>query len=238
MIEDRSLTSGDDAVVMIHQRNEFYRNKLHWMLGVFLLGLIAIIGLTGMLVYMTRNPIHPLYFITDNAGRLIQDIPLGQPNMSTQDVALWAEDAVVAANSYDYANYHAQLQRAQKYFTDYGWRSYMKGLQASNNLEALTKRKLIFLAKVAGQPKLLAEGRVGKSQIYAWKLQIPVVITYLLPPYDGLPGKSKFENAYLFTVLVMRQSVLTSFKGLGIMQIIGASAENAGSQDLLAAPPA
>jgi intracellular multiplication protein IcmL len=236
MSEENKLTRTDDALVMVYSRNEFYQNKFHWMLGVFFLGLIAIVSLIAMLMYLSKNPVHPLYFISDNAGRLIQDIPLQQPNLPTADVAAWAQDAVVAANSYDYANYHAQLQRAQKYFTDYGWRNYMKGLQASNNLEALTKRKLIFLAKVSGPVKLVAEGRVGKTQIYAWRFRIPVLITYLSPPYDGKAGKSKFENAYIFSVLVMRQSILTSYKGLGIMQIIGASAQSASNQDLLLSP--
>jgi hypothetical protein len=236
MTNERSLTGGVDAVVLVHTRNEFYKRKFHWVVAVFFLGLVAIASLSGMLVYLTRNPIHPLYFITDNAGRIIQDIPIQEPNMSTQDVANWVEAAVVAANSYDYANYHAQLQRAQKYFADYGWRSYMKGLQASNNMEALTKRKLIFLAKISGPAKLVHEGRLGKKQTYAWQFQIPVTITYLLPPYDGLPGKSKFENAYVFSVLVMRQSMLTSYKGLGIMQIIGASEQSAGSEDLSDVP--
>jgi intracellular multiplication protein IcmL len=217
MSEENKLTRTDDALVMVYSRNEFYQNKFHWMLGVFFLGLIAIVSLIAMLMYLSKNPVHPLYFISDNAGRLIQDIPLQQPNLPTADVAAWAQDAVVAANSYDYANYHAQLQ-------------------ASNNLEALTKRKLIFLAKVSGPVKLVAEGRVGKTQIYAWRFRIPVLITYLSPPYDGKAGKSKFENAYIFSVLVMRQSILTSYKGLGIMQIIGASAQSASNQDLLLSP--
>jgi intracellular multiplication protein IcmL len=236
MSDERKLTGGVDAIVLVHTRNEFYKRKFHWVVAVFFLGLIAIVGLSCMLVYLTRNPIHPLYFITDNAGRIIQDIPIQQPNMSAADVAVWAENAVIAANSYDYANFHAQLQRAQKYFTDYGWRNYMKGLQASNNLEALTKRKLIFLAKISGPPKLSHEGRIGKKQTYAWQFQIPVLITYLLPPYDGQTGKSKFENSYVFTVLVMRQSMLTSYKGLGIVQIVGASQQNASSEDLLDTP--
>jgi hypothetical protein len=236
MTDERKLTGGVDAIVLVHTRNEFYKRKFHWVVGVFFLGFIAIVSLSCMLVYLTRNPIHPLYFITDNAGRIIQDIPIQQPNMSAADVAVWAENAVIDANSYDYANFHAQLQRAQKYFTDYGWRNYMKGLQASNNLEALTKRKLIFLAKISGPPKLNHEGRIGKKQTYAWQFQIPVLITYLLPPYDGLPGKSKFENSYVFTVLVMRQSMLTSYKGLGIVQIVGASQQNATSEDLLDTP--
>ena len=227
-----------DAVVLVHMRNEFYKHKFHWMFGVFLLGLVVIVTLICMLLYITRNPVHPLYFVTDSAGRFVQDLPLSLPSqMSTPEVEAWAAKAVEAANTYDFSNYHQQLQDAQKYFTDYGWRNFMKGLTASNNLEALTKRKLIFIARVVGEPKVLAQGHVGKAQTYAWKLQMPVVITYYSPPYDGVVGKSKFSNSYLFTVLILRQSVLSSDKGLGITQIIGASVESAPTENVLSPPP-
>lgn len=237
MIEDRT-EANEDAIVLIYTRNEFYKNKFHWVLGVCGLGLLVIAALSGMLYYLIKHPLQPLYFVTDNAGRLLQDVPITQPNMPTEEVAQWAVDAVVAANTYDYVNYHAQLQSAQKYFTDYGWRSYMKGLQDSNNLVALTSRKLIFLAKVSGPTKVVAEGPLGKAAVYAWKFEIPVIITYLLPPYDGVSQKSKFDNAYVFTVLVARQSMLSSYKGLGIMQIIGTAATSAPSQQMLSAPSA
>jgi intracellular multiplication protein IcmL len=233
MTEDR--TPQTDAIVLIYTRNEFYRNKYQWVLGVCVLGFILIVALVGMLLYITRHPLQPLYFVTDKAGRLMQEIPVTRPNMSTEDVAKWAVEAVIAANTYDYVNFHGQLQAAQKYFTDYGWRNYMNGLQASNNLLALTQRKLIFLAQQAGPVKLDAEGPVGKAGIYGWKFEIPMLITYLLPPYDGVSQKSKFENAYIFSVLIERQSILTSYKGLGIMQIIGSSASNS-SQETLSAP--
>jgi hypothetical protein len=223
MTEDRNT---QDALVLIYTRNEFYRKKYLWVLSVCALGLILIVALVGMLLYITRHPLEPLYFTTDKAGRLIQEVPVTSPNMSTDDVARWAVQAVIAANTYDFVNFHAQLQSAQKYFTDYGWRNYMKGLQASNNLLALTERKLIFLATQAGPVKLVAEGPVGRAAIYGYKFEIPMLITYLLPPYDGVNQKSKFANAYIFTVLIERQSFLNSDQGLGIMQIIGASASD------------
>lgn len=237
MVEEKNITGKDDAIKLVYLRNEFYKDKFHWVLGVCCIGVFVIIALSCMLVYITRNPIHPLYFVADKAGRLIQDIPVQVPNMSPADIEQWAAEAVIAANTYDFANFHGQLQRAQKYFTDYGWRNYMKGLQASNNLVALTQRKLIFTAKLSGQPKILHQGHVGKAGTYAWQVAVPVVITYLLPPYDGVLDKSKFQNSYVFTVFIMRQSLLTSYMGLGITQIIGTSSSLTSSEELLSSPP-
>ncbi|MES2218103.1 MAG: DotI/IcmL/TraM family protein [Pseudomonadota bacterium] len=233
MIEERTLQD-DDPLVMVNIRNKFYRQKFHIMLAVFLFGLIAIAILTTMLVYIVKHPPRPLYFATDDAGRFIMDLPLQQPNMPVADVAAWVVNGVQAAYSYDFMNFHSQLQDAQKYFTDYGWRAYMKGLDASNNLLALNTRKQVAIARVVGQPKLLIEGPVGKAKIYGWKFQMQLLVTYLMPP--GYDDKNKFSNPLIVTVIVERQNILSSYNGLGIVQMVAELAQTTTPQALPAAP--
>lgn len=210
--------SSDDAMVMIFTRNAFYRRKYRLVVGVAALGLLVIAVLFGMLLFLIKNPRHPLYFVADPAGKFIQEIPVQRPNMSLDDVLAWSQEAVEAAFSYDFMNYRSQLQNAQKYFTDYGWRSYMKGLQDSNNLLALTQRKFVVIAKVVAPPKLDTQGPIGKTAIYAYKIEMPVLVTYLKAPlYDAA---SKIENPLIVSIIVERQDLLSSYKGLGIMQMI------------------
>lgn len=203
-----------DALVLVVSRNAFYR-RLHFLaLGAFFLALLVIAALIWVAVYLIRNPTQPLYFATDNVGRLIKVVPVNVPNMSENDVMAWAIDAVQAANAYDYLNYHRQLQSAQKYFTNYGWQNYMSALIASNNLPAIIQRKIIVLAQVVDQPKIIAEGILGGA--YAWKFQMPLLVTYWRSPFDE---KSKFTNPLQVTVIVQRQPVLRGYKGLGIVQL-------------------
>lgn len=211
----------DNALVMVHTRNEFYRGKFRFTLALYLLSIVVNLILIGMIVYLINHPTQPLYFPADKAGRLIKVIPLQESNMSLQDVTNWTVEAIEAAYSYDFVNYRGQLQSAQKYFTDYGWRNYMSGLVASNNLKGLVQRKLIAIAKVVAPPKLLVQGPLGGAT--AWKFQMPVLVTYLYPPFDE---KSKFANPLIVTVIVQRQNVLQSYKGLGIIQTINVIAVN------------
>jgi hypothetical protein len=212
-----------DASVMVQLRNQFYKQKYHYAISIFLLCFILIGILISMLVYVVKHPPEPLYFATDEAGRFLLDIPLTQPNMTTDEVRDWVVQAVEAAYSYDYKNYHTQLQNAQRYFVDFGWRSYMQGLKASNNLLALTTRKQVVIAKVLPTPKLIAEGPLGKAKTYAWKFEMQVLVTYLVPPaYDD---KTRIQNPLIVTVLVERQTLLSSYKGLGIVQLIGSLAQ-------------
>lgn len=206
----------DDAIIMISRRNDFYRAKSHFVFGVLVLNIIVIFILIATLIYLVQNPTKPIYFVADPVSRLLKDIPNTEPNMSLDQVIDWSVEAVQAAYTYDFVNYRAQLQNAQKYFSDYGWRNYMSSLTASNNLVGLTNRRYVALGRVVDTPKLLVQGILGGA--YAWKLQMPLIVQYLQPPkYDN---QTSFSNVYNVTVIVQRQNLLDSYKGLAIVQMI------------------
>lgn len=205
-----------DALRLVFERNQFYRRQYFLALGAFALTMLVNIILFFILCFVYKNPPSPIYFATNNVGQLINIVPTSKPNMSSQDTLNWAIESVEHAYSYDYINYRSELQSSQKYFTNYGWRNFIKAFQASNNLTAVTTRKLVVMAKVVGQPKLIAEGIL--SGAYAWKWEMPVLVTYWAPPYDD---KSKILNPLTVTVIVQRQSTLQSYQGLGVVQMIG-----------------
>ena len=158
-------------------------------------------------------------------SRLIHIVPVQQQNMTIQDLFAWAIEAVQSVRSYDYMNYRSQLQNAQKYFTAYGWQTYREAFNAANNLPGVIADKSIILAKVVGQPKIIVEGPL--SGAYAWKLQVPVLVTTWKPPYDD---NSKFSNALIDTIIIQRQPILQSYKGLGIVQLYEQAAASAPNQ--------
>lgn len=209
----------EDALVLIFARNAFYRRMHFLALGAVALSLFVIAFLLWMMIYLIKHPTHPLYFATDNVGRLIHIIPVNVPNMPQDAVIAWTVEAVQKSLSFDFINYRAQIQSAEKYFTPYGWQNYMRALEVSNNYLGLAKNKWIIIAQVVEQPKVITQGIL--SGAYAWKFQMPVLVTYWSPPYDN---KSKFANALNVSVIVQRQEILQSYKGLGIAQIVATSA--------------
>jgi len=229
-MNSESNLDSNDALVLVYLRNEFYRKRYHAAVGLWFLTLFCIGVLVSILVYMVKNPTHPLYFTTDAVGRLLPDEPVQIAGFTTQQVADWVVHGVEAAYSYDFVNYRAQLQDAQKYFTPYGWSGYMRALASSDNLLALARYKYVVIAKVVSPPVLVTQGTLGGA--FAWKFQMPVLVTYQQPPYDGKIG---FQNPLLVTVTVQRQDLLRSFGGLGILQMIATLQSNP-SQNL-AVPP-
>lgn len=207
--------AGKNAIATIFERNRFYRRQFHMAFFTFFMSLIVIGILSGVLYYIWNNPTFPVYFATDNVGRLIKIVPVSQPNMSDADAEQWAIEAATKAYSYDHVNYREQLQNAQKYFTTYGWTQYMDALTASNNLVALKRRRMVIVANVVGKPKLVTKGRLAGA--FAWKFEMPMLVTYLTPPYDT---KSRFSNALTVDIIIQRQPILQSYKGLGVLQII------------------
>lgn len=233
MLEEQNNTlTKDDPQVWVFLRNHFYKKKYHSVLGVYFLSFIAVFILAGMLIYLYGHPTEPIFFATDEIGRLMKEIPVSKPNMSNDDVAAWVVDAVESSFSFDFMNYRAQLQDAQKYFTDYGWRTFLSGLTSSNNLTAVTQRKMVIIAKVVQKPKLEVEGLL--SGAYAWKFTVPVLVTYLQPPFDN---KSSFQNPLAVSVTVQRRKFLESYKGLGVLQMIGTLVLSAPPQNLANPPP-
>lgn len=221
-----------DALVLIFLRNRFYK-RLHFLaLCVFLLSILVILLLMSTLVHMFRYPASPLYFAADELGRLIRIVPISTPNMPTEDVVEWVIEGVEAAYSYDYVNYRRQLQAAEKYFTNYGWSGYMRALTLSNNLVALTQRKQAVVAQVIAPPKILTQGLLSGS--YAWKMEMPLLVTYSSPPYEQT---SQYSNALLVTVIVKRQKILEGYKGLGIVQLIAAFATTETGQQSISEMP-
>ena len=202
-----------NALTVIFERNAFYRRQYLLALGALGLVLLVIGLLISIIIFLSNNPTRPIYFAADNVSRLIHIVPVDQQNMTTNEMLTWAVDAVQRTRSYDYINYRSQLQSAQKYFTTYGWQNYREAFAASNNLPGVIQRKMIVLARVVSTPKILVAGPL--SGAYAWKLQMPLLVTYWSPPYDD---NSKFANAFVVTMIVQRQPILQSYKGLAILQ--------------------
>lgn len=228
-------TNNNSGLALIFARNAFYKRLHYLVLAAFALSILVIGILTWVLYFLVKNPPQPLFFATDDAGRLVEIVPLDKPNMSTDEVIAWTIEAFQRSASYDFVNYRTQLQDAQKYFTEYGWSTYMKAMTLANNMPALIQRKQIVIAQVVSRPKIVAQGILGGA--YAWKFEMPVLVTYWLPPYND---KSKFLNSQVVTVIVQRQEILKSYKGLGIVQLVAQLATDASAapQEISSTPTA
>lgn len=210
----------EDALTKVIMRNAFYRDGQHKLIVVFLLSVVVNIALTVLLIYMVTHPPTPKYFATSSNGRITQLVPLNQPNTSDNAVIQWSSVATMAAYSYNFVNYRSELEAASGFFTGAGWDQFMEALQSSNNLDAVTAKKLVVSAVVTGAPIILKKGML--SDRYAWRIQMPLLVTYQ-------SASELTQQNLIVTLLVTRVDTLNSPSGIGIAQFISAPAST-GSQ--------
>lgn len=201
----------EDALTVVGMRNQFYRDGQRKIILVLLLSLVANFILAVILGYLITHPPAPKYFATSINGRITPLFALDEPNQSDSAVLQWANQAAIAAFTYNFVNYHSELQASSGFFTADGWDQFLSALQASNNLNAVKAKKLIVSAVATRAPIILQKGLLNGR--YSWRVQMPILVTY--------QSASEFsQQNNVVTMLITRVSTLNSPRGIGIAQFV------------------
>lgn len=205
----------EDALTLVALRNQFYKDGQRKVILALLLSIAVNSVLAIMLIYIITHPPAPKYFATTINGRITPLFPLDQPNQSDSSVLQWANQATIAAFTYNFVNYRDELQASSGFFTASGWDQFLGALQSSNNLDAVKAKKLIVSAVATRAPIILQKGLLNGS--YSWRIQMPILVTF--------QSASEFtQQNNVVTMLVTRVSTLNSPRGIGISQFVAAPA--------------
>ncbi|CAM2761938.1 type IVB secretion system apparatus protein IcmL/DotI [Legionella anisa] len=201
----------EDALTVVALRNKFYKDSQRKVILALLIALIVNIILAALLVYMITHPPAPKYFATSINGRITPLFPLNEPNQSDSAVLQWANQAAIAAFTYNFVNYRDELQASSGFFTPEGWDQFLNALQQSNNLDAVKAKKLIVSAVATRAPIILQKGVLNGN--FSWRVQMPILVTY--------QSASEFtQQNNVVTMLITRVSTLNSPRGIGISQFV------------------
>ncbi|MCX7091315.1 MAG: type IVB secretion system apparatus protein IcmL/DotI [Legionellales bacterium] len=205
----------EDAMTAVMLRNNFYRDGQRKMILILLFSISVNIILAGLLAYLITHPPAPRYFATSINGRITPITALNAPNQSDSAILQWANQAAIAAFSYNFVNYRSELIASSGFFTAEGWDQFISALAASNNLEAVKAKKLVVSAVATMAPVILQKGILNSR--YAWRIQMPILVTY--------QSASEFSQQNLVvTMLVTRVDPLNFPRGIGISQFVSAPA--------------
>ena len=201
----------EDALTAVTLRNDFYRDGQRKMILVLLVSIFANLVLASLLIYIISHPPAPKYFATSINGRITPLFALNEPNQSDSAVLQWANQAAIAAFTYNFVNYRSELQASSGFFTAEGWDQFLNALQQSNNLDAVKQKKLIVSAVATRAPIILQKGILNDR--FAWRVQMPILVTY--------QSASEFsQQNNVVTMLITRVSTLNSPRGIGISQFV------------------
>ena len=201
----------EDALTVVALRNKFYKDSQRRVIFALLISIVVNFVMGLLLVYMITHPPAPRYFATSINGRITPLYPLSEPNQSDSAVLQWANQAAIAAFTYNFVNYRDELQASSGFFTADGWDQFLTALQQSNNLDAVKAKKLIVSAVATRAPIILQKGVLNGS--YSWRVQMPILVTY--------QSASEFtQQNNVVTLLITRVSTLNSPRGIGIAQFV------------------
>lgn len=202
----------DDALNAVVLRNDFYRDGQRKLIFILSVSIIANLVLGSILTYIITHPPAPKYFATSINGRITPLYPLNEPNQSDSAVLQWANQAAIAAFSYNFLNYRTELQASSGFFTAEGWDQFLSALKDSNNLDAIKEKKMIVSAVATQAPVILQKGVMFNDR-YEWRVQMPILVTY--------QSASEFsQQSNIVTMLITRVSTLNSPRGIGISQFV------------------
>ena len=208
----------NEALETVHLRNDFYRDSYRRIMKTLLFSLCLITALVALLGYVVMNPPRPHYFAVDADGRITPIVSLDKPNLSPATLLQWSTQAALAAYSYNFVNYRKELQAASEFFTPNGWKQFIKAIQDSNNLSAITRKKLVMSAVATGAPVIVWSGLLP-NQHYGWRVQLPLLVTYQ-------SSSELSQQALVISMLISRVDTLYSARGLGIEQFVAANRNN------------
>nr|AAS92001.1 IcmL protein [Legionella pneumophila] len=201
----------EGALTVVALRNKFYKDSQRKVILALLIAIVVNVVLASLVVYMITHPPAPKYFATSINGRITPLFPLDEPNQSDSAVLQWANQAAIAAFTYNFVNYRDELQASSGFFTAEGWDQFLGALEQSNNLDAVKAKKLVVSAVATRAPIILQKGVLNGR--YSWRVQMPILVTY--------QSASEFtQQNNVVTMLITRVSTLNSPRGIGISQFV------------------
>ena len=170
---------------MIVNRNKFYRNNLHFMIGMYFLGLIALLVLIVTSYSISFNQVYTRYIPTNLDGTIIKKENLQQP--ITNDITItdayvidWVQKNIQMIYDFDYLSQTASYRSMIALFSPEGFTAYANQIEfGSKTLDTLVAKKSVLHGYGCGNDtvKIVSKGvqPVQDYPIYTWRLSMPMV---------------------------------------------------------------
>jgi intracellular multiplication protein IcmL len=199
-----------DSLTTVVTRNEFYRDGYRRLQKIALAEAVAILGLIIVLAVnvSTMKP-KDRFFATTSDGRLLQMVPLDQPDLPTGKLVSWSAAAASEIMTFGFNDYRKRLQESSRFFTRQGWESFNDALQKSNLLQMMNQNQQVLTAVPREAPVVVQEGVV--RGVYRWYVQMPLNVTYQV-------GNTQENRPQRITLAIVRVSTLETPDGVAIDQ--------------------
>jgi intracellular multiplication protein IcmL len=157
------------------EKNLFYRDYYQQVIYFLIIAILGIFCAAGLLFYqLTHRPMPQFSAVMpDGRGMILNSYD--EPNLTSTTIVRWASKAAVAAYTFNFVDYNAQIGLASPYFTPGGWSAYQDAI--GGVISKVVKGQLFVYGVVTNPPVIVNQGlRVGHG--YSWHMQVPFLVTY------------------------------------------------------------
>jgi len=184
--------------------------KKYWMnIGLTVVFLCVTIIMTLLLMMKKRDTPAQTFTVDRKNNTLQNTVTLPYPHQSFKNISGWVFEAIMASYSFDFNNYHKQIDRVSYYYTDNGYKTYLQALQTSKIESQILLNKLEISTIPLQEPVLIKGGAFGTTDY--WRYRVPVLVSYY-------GGKTPVFEKQMVEVLVLRVPSYQNPKGLSIAE--------------------
>ena len=190
---------------------DHFRRAVRWLSLLIVINAVLVV-LVGYLYFVTPTESDTFYASNVDTGAVSGLNPLSKPVIKPGKLLQWVQKTVLAGYSYNFVNYRDVFKGMQKSFTAKGWQAYQKAMHSSRLLDDVLAKNLFLTAEADGQPIILSDGVI--NGYYAWKVQVPIVVSYKIPANGGVEQTVTLPLA--ITLIVVRIANLDNPNAIAI----------------------
>lgn len=141
------------------------KRQTYYLFGMIFLFVVVLVAW----VSTPKNRFIP----TTDATAICQVEPKDNPNLNDQSASLFAQQAVIAINSFDFANHTAQIDTAlSHYFALEGRKQAVQALTAQGTLQKVINEGLVLKATATAVPSLVEKN----EKKMMWRVRVPFML--------------------------------------------------------------
>ncbi|MDG2347992.1 MAG: DotI/IcmL/TraM family protein [Gammaproteobacteria bacterium] len=198
-----------EGLQLVLERNAFYRNNYRRFVAILFVQSVLLLIVSVVLYYSVVIKPTTTYFASTPDGVLIRLEPLTQPLKSNKFVAQWAAKSAQEVFSFDWINFRTQLASASENFTNEGYNSLIKSMNANRYFDLVKERKMIVSAVVTDPPVVVSAKSI--AGIFTWQISLRMLVKY-----QGINESDSLTLPMTVQMRVKRVSQKENIKGIGI----------------------
>lgn len=170
-------------------------------------GIAAIVALFGSAagLYLAFNK-KPVVIAANDAGRVIEAIPLNKPYVTDTRVTAFVEECGRRSFSHDFKNFRLTLNEAARCFTSQGSQKYMQAMDPM--IGELIDRRMLMSTSM--EPPVIVRGPLMLNGRVTWDVQSKMVL------YREGQKERINPQSYVLEIRVVRVDLEESVRGIAV----------------------